>query len=134
MLRNAQQSDELDSMLISKSNGLDTFLKPNLVLKASKYESVTPRTFLATVEITFLRELFQSCFSHPQKYISMKPSKNWKNKPFLRTYRQYKINLPHPSCQLQMVNYRPPPKVFWIGTPTKSGFLVLRCKITGWKC
>ena len=41
--------EELDSMLISKSNGLDTGLKHNLGLKAAKYESVTPGTFLTTV-------------------------------------------------------------------------------------
>ena len=42
-------SEELDSMLISKSNGLETCLKPNIGLKAAKYEYVTPGTFLATV-------------------------------------------------------------------------------------
>ena len=42
-------SDELDYMIISKSKGLDTRLKPNLGLKVVKYESVTPGTFLSTV-------------------------------------------------------------------------------------
>ena len=56
--------EELDSMLISKSNGLDTGLKPNLGLKAANYESITPGNFLATVEITPLKEVFQSCCSH----------------------------------------------------------------------
>ena len=42
-------SEELDYMLIYKSNGLDTGLKPNLGLKADKYESVTPGTFLDAV-------------------------------------------------------------------------------------
>ena len=42
-------SEELYSLLIYKFNGLDTGLKPNLGLKADKYESVTPDTFLATV-------------------------------------------------------------------------------------
>ena len=59
--------EELDSMLISESNGLDTGLKPNLGLKAAKYESVTPGTFLANVEITLLKEVFQRCCSHPNK-------------------------------------------------------------------
>ena len=52
-------SEELDSILISKSNGLDTGLKPNLGLKAANYESVTPGTFLDTLEITLLKEVFQ---------------------------------------------------------------------------
>ena len=60
-------SEELDSMLISKSNRLDTGLKPNIGLKADKYESVTPRAFLATVGITLLEEVFQRCCSHPNK-------------------------------------------------------------------
>ena len=30
-------SEELDSMLISKSNGLDTVLKSNIGLKTAKY-------------------------------------------------------------------------------------------------
>ena len=64
-------SEELDYMLISKSNGLDTGLKPNLGIKAAKYESVTPRTFLATVEITFPNEVFQRCCSHPNKKIDI---------------------------------------------------------------
>ena len=42
-------SEELDSMLIYKSNGMDTGLKYNFGLKADKYESVTPGTFLSTV-------------------------------------------------------------------------------------
>ena len=50
-----------------KSNGLDTGLKPNLGLKAAKYESVTHGTFLATVEINLLKEVFQRCCSHPNK-------------------------------------------------------------------
>ena len=56
--------EELDSMLISKSNGLDTGLKPNLGLKAAKNESVTPGTFLSTVKTTHLEEVFQRCCSH----------------------------------------------------------------------
>ena len=42
-------SEEKDFMLISKSNGLDTGLKPNLGLKAAKYEYVTTGTSLANV-------------------------------------------------------------------------------------
>ena len=42
-------SEELYSMLIYKFNGLDTGLKPNLGLKADKYEYVTTGTSLATV-------------------------------------------------------------------------------------
>ena len=60
-------SEELYSMIISKSNGLDTGLKTNLGIKAAKYESVTPGTFLATVEITLLKEVFQLFSSHPNK-------------------------------------------------------------------
>ena len=110
-------------MLISKSNRLDTGLKPNLVLKAAKYESVTPGTFLAIVEITPLKEVFQRCCSHTKKKqdISIKPSKTWKNEPCLHPYRQDKIKLLHPSRQLQMMDYCPPPKGFWPDTPPKSG-------------
>ena len=54
-------SEELDYILISKSNRLDTGLKPNLGLKAAKYEYVTPGNFLDTVEITLLNEVFQRC-------------------------------------------------------------------------
>ena len=36
-------------MLISKSNGLDTVLNPNLGPKVDKYEYITPGTFLDTV-------------------------------------------------------------------------------------
>ena len=65
--------EELYSILISKSNGMDTGLKPNLDLKTAKYDSVTPGTFLATVEINFLKEVFQRHCSHPnQKKIPMK--------------------------------------------------------------
>ena len=60
-------SEELYSMLISKSNGLDAGLKPNIGLKTAKYESVTPSTFLATVEMNLLKEVFQRCCSHPNK-------------------------------------------------------------------
>ena len=64
-------SEKLDSMLISKSNGLDTGLKPNIGLKVDKYKSVTTGTFLATVEITLLREVFQRFCSHPNKKIDI---------------------------------------------------------------
>ena len=60
-------SQEIYSMLISKSNGLDTDLKPNLGLNVAKYKSVTPGTFLTTVEITLPKEVFQCCCSHPNK-------------------------------------------------------------------
>ena len=126
-------SEELDYMLISKSNGLNTGLKPNLDLKAAKYESITHRTFLATVEITLPKEIFQRCWSHPNKKISMKPSKTWKNKPCLSPNQKEKINLPHPIRQLQMMYYCPPHKGLWPGTPPKSGCPVWRWKITGWK-
>ena len=56
-----------------------------------------------------------------KKEIYMKPSKTWKNKPCLRPYRKDKINLRHPSHQLQMVDYRPHPKGFWPFTPPKCG-------------
>ena len=59
--------EELDSMLIFKSNGLDTGLKPNLGLKAATYEYVSPGTFLSTVYITLLKEVFQLCCSHNNK-------------------------------------------------------------------
>ena len=118
-------SKELDSMLISNFNGLDTGLKPNLGLKASKYESVTPGTFLATVEITLFKEVFKRCYSRTNKNnIPMKPSKTCKNKTCLCPYQQEKINLTHTSCQLKIMDDLPPPIGFWLGTPTKSGCLV----------
>ena len=62
-------SEELDSTLISKFNGMDTGLKPKLGLKSAKYESVTPGIFLATMGITLIKvgisALLQS--SHQKK-------------------------------------------------------------------
>ena len=54
----------------------------------------------------------------------MKPSKTWKNKPCLRPYQKEKINLTHPSHQLQMMDYRPPPKGFYPFNPPKRGLPV----------
>ena len=51
-------SEKLNAMLISKSNGMDTGLKPNIGLNADKYESIITGTFLSTVEITLLKEVF----------------------------------------------------------------------------
>ena len=62
-----EMSEEFYYMLISKSNVLVTGLKHNLCLKAAKCESITPRTFLSTVQITLLKEVFQHCCSHPNK-------------------------------------------------------------------
>ena len=62
-----KMSEELDYVLISKSNRLDAGLKPDLGLKASTYESITLGNVLDTVEITRLREVFQRCCSHPNK-------------------------------------------------------------------
>ena len=42
-------SEELDFMLIYKSSGMDTGIKPNLGLKAAKYEYVTTGNSLANV-------------------------------------------------------------------------------------
>ena len=44
-----EMSEELYSMLIYKSNELDTGQKPKFGLKEDKYESVSPGTFLDTV-------------------------------------------------------------------------------------
>ena len=81
-------SEELYSMSISKSNRLDTSLKPNIGLKSADYESVTPGTFLATVETTLLKEVFQRCCSHPNKKIDIHETlQNLEKKPCLRPYR-----------------------------------------------
>ena len=106
-------SEELYSMLISKSNGMDTGLKPNLCLKAAKYESITPETLLATVEINPVKEIFQRCCSHINKKRDIHETlQNLENKPCLRPYWKGKTNLLHPSRQLQIMDYLPPPKCF----------------------
>ena len=97
-------------MLISKCNGLDTRLKPNLGLKADKYESITPgihRHFGNNPPQGVISALLQSS---QQKRDTHKTLQNLENKPCLSPYRQEKINLTHPSRQLQMMYYRPPPK------------------------
>ena len=90
-------SEELDSVLIYKSNGLDTGLKPNLGLKADKYESVTPVNFLATVEITLPKEVFQRCCSHPNKKRDIRETLQNLEKETLSAYLPARKNQPASS-------------------------------------